>query len=60
MKDIFGKIIEFIFAVIAEILNFLDDTTPILLLVVYRLIIIILLYDIVKHLEILIKLVKGG
>lgn len=60
MKDILKKIIELILTAIAEILNLLDDVIPALLLIIYRLIIIILLYDIVKHLEVLIRITKGG
>ena len=60
MKDVFKEVVGLILAVIGEILNLLDDAIPILLLVAYRLIIIILLYDIVKHLETIIRITKYG
>lgn len=60
MKDVFEEVVGLILAVIGEILNLLDDAIPILLLVAYRLIIIILLYDIVKHLETIIRITKCG
>ena len=60
MKSALEKIIMLILDCIAEILNFLDVAIPIMLLVAYRVIVIILLYDIVCHLNTIIRITKGG
>lgn len=60
MKDVFGKIIELILAVIAEILNFLDDAIPIFALFLYRLFVLILLYSITQQLNEIIRILRCG